>query len=192
MGIFCYCTDRNFKAGAIMCAIATFLQLLTGIPTIYNAPTAGKKKYDFIPRMGPERVGYYPKKAHDANFSWMWTWAFAMCTIFFLLQFALQRAGMIDPPIVREKPGPVQGRGRRREIGHCRGVRRITCAEARGLTRRGAQRLVAPYTFPPSPKSTDYTAHAPQRQGSPIVNSPSPSRDYVYNYMLLDVFLQVS
>ena len=103
--IFCYCTDRNFKAGAIMCAIATFLQLLTGIPTIYNAPTAGKKKYDFIPRMGPERVGYYPKKAHDANFSWMWTVAFAMCTIFFLLQFALQRAGMIDPPIVREKPG---------------------------------------------------------------------------------------
>ena len=103
--IFCYCTDRNFKAGAIMCAIATFLQLATGIPTIYNAPTAGKKKYDFIPRMGPERVGYYPKKAHDANFSWMWTVAFAMCTIFFLLQFALQRAGMIDPPIVREKPG---------------------------------------------------------------------------------------
>ena len=103
--IFCYCTDRSFKAGAIMCAIATFLQLLTGIPTIYNAPTAGKKKYDFIPRMGPERVGYYPKKAHDANFSWMWTVAFAMCTIFFLLQFALQRAGIIDPPIVREKPG---------------------------------------------------------------------------------------
>ena len=23
----------------------------------------------------------------------------------------------------------------------------------------------------------------------PIANSPSPSRDYVYNYMLLDVFL---
>merc|ERR1712072_501757 len=67
--IFCYCTDRNFKAGAIMCAIPTFLQLLTGIPTIYNAPTAGKQKYDFIPRMGPERVGYYPKKAHDANFT---------------------------------------------------------------------------------------------------------------------------
>ena len=103
--VFCYCTDRNFKAGAIMCAIATFLQLLTGIPTIYNAPTAGKKKYDYIPRMGPERVGYYPKRPHDANFSWMWTVAFAMCTIFFLLQFALQRAGMIDPPIVREKPG---------------------------------------------------------------------------------------
>ena len=41
--VFCYCTDRNFKAGAIMCAIATFLQLLTGIPTIYNAPTAGKQ-----------------------------------------------------------------------------------------------------------------------------------------------------
>ena len=103
--IFCYCTDRNFKAGAIMCAIATFLQLATGIPTIYNAPTAGKKKYDYIPRMGPERVGYYPKRPHDANFSWMWTVAFAMCTIFFLFQFALQRAGMIDPPIVREKPG---------------------------------------------------------------------------------------
>jgi hypothetical protein len=103
--VFCYCTDRNFKAGAIMCAIATFLQLLTGIPTIYNAPTAGKKKYDYIPRMGPERVGYYPKRPHDANFSWMWTVAFAMCTIFFLFQFALQRAGMIDPPIVREKPG---------------------------------------------------------------------------------------
>ena len=103
--IFCYCTDRNFKAGAIMCAIATFLQLLTGIPTIYNAPTAGKPKYDMISRMGPERIGYYPKKPHDANFSWMWTVAFAMCTIFFLLQFALQRAGIIDPPIVREKPG---------------------------------------------------------------------------------------
>ena len=55
--------------------------------------------------MGKERMGYYPKKPHDGNFSWMWTVAFAMCTGFFLIQFALQRAGMIDPPIVREKPG---------------------------------------------------------------------------------------
>ena len=103
--IFCYCTDRNFKAGAIMCAVATLLQLLTGIPTLYNATTAPKRRFDDIERMGKERMGYYPKKPHDGNFSWMWTVAFAMCTIFFLLQFALQRAGMIDPPIVREKPG---------------------------------------------------------------------------------------
>ena len=41
----------------------------------------------------------------------------------------------------------------------------------------------------PLPQVDRHTAHAPQRQGSPIVNSPSPSRDYVYNYMLLDVFL---
>merc|ERR1719311_1330681 len=103
--IFCYCTDRNFKAGAIMCAIATLLQLLTGIPTLYNAQTAPKRRFDDIERMGKERMGYYPKKPHDGNFSWMWTVAFAMCTGFFLIQFALQRAGMIDPPIVREKPG---------------------------------------------------------------------------------------
>ena len=103
--IFCYCTDRNFKAGAIMCAIATLLQLLTGIPTLYNAQTAPKRRFDDIERMGKERMGYYPKKPDDGNFSWMWTVAFAMCTGFFLIQFALQRAGMIDPPIVREKPG---------------------------------------------------------------------------------------
>ena len=103
--IFCYCTDRNFKAGAIMCAVATLLQLLTGIPTLYNAETAPKGRFDGIARMGKERMGYYPKKPDDGNFSWMWTVAFAMCTGFFLIQFALQRAGMIDPPIVREKPG---------------------------------------------------------------------------------------
>ena len=103
--IFCYCTDRNFKAGAIMCAIATLLQLLTGIPTLYNAQTAPKRRFDDIERMGKERMGYYPKKPDDGNFSWMWTVAFAMCTGFFLIHFALQRAGMIDPPIVREKPG---------------------------------------------------------------------------------------
>ena len=103
--IFCYCTDRNFKAGAIMCAIATLLQLLTGIPTLYNATTAPKRRFDDIERMGRERMGYYPKKPDDGNFSWMWAVAFAMCTGFFLIQFALQRAGMIDPPIVREKPG---------------------------------------------------------------------------------------
>ena len=67
-------------------------------------------------------------------------------------------------------------------------MRRITCAEARGLTRRGAQRLVAPYTFPPSPKSIDPLHMLPNGK-VPIANSPSPSRDYVYNYMLLDVFL---
>jgi xanthine/uracil/vitamin C permease (AzgA family) len=103
--IFCYCTDRNFKAGAIMCAVATLLQLLTGIPTLYNAETAPKGRFDGIARMGKERMGYYPKKPDDGNFSWMWAVAFAMCTGFFLIQFALQRAGMIDPPIVREKPG---------------------------------------------------------------------------------------
>merc|ERR550537_2074420 len=81
--IFCYCTDRNFKAGAIMCAIATFLQLVTGIPTVFNATTYAN---DGTPKMGPERIGYYPKKNKDTN-------------------FALQRAGIIDPPIVREKPG---------------------------------------------------------------------------------------
>jgi len=100
--IFCYCTDRNFKAGAIMCAIATFLQLVTGIPTVFNATTYAN---DGTPKMGPERIGYYPKKNKDTNFSWMWTVAFAMSTGFFLIHFALQRAGIIDPPIVREKPG---------------------------------------------------------------------------------------
>ena len=64
-----------------------------------------RQRRRLCPKMGPERVGYYPKKNKDTNFSWMWTVAFAMCTIFFLIQFALQRAGIIDPPIVREKPG---------------------------------------------------------------------------------------
>ena len=100
--IFCYCTDRNFRAGAIMCAIATFLQLVTGIPTVFNETTYAN---DGTPKMGPERIGFYPKKNKDTNFSWMWTVAFAMSTVFFLIHFALQRAGMIDPPIVREKPG---------------------------------------------------------------------------------------
>ena len=100
--IFCYCTDRNFKAGAIMCAAATFLQLFTGIPTLFNANTYA---HDGTPKMGPERMGLYRKRNEDTNFSWMWTVAFAMCTGFFLIHFALQRAGMIDPPIVRAKPG---------------------------------------------------------------------------------------
>ena len=100
--IFCYCTDRNFRAGAIMCAIATFLQLVTGIPTVFNETTYAN---DGTPKMGPERIGFYPKKNKDTNFSWMWTVAFAMSTVFFLIHFALQRAGIIDPPIVREKPG---------------------------------------------------------------------------------------
>ena len=100
--IFCYCTDRNFKSGAIMCAAATFLQLLTGIPTLFNANTYA---HDGTPKMGPERMGMYPKTNEDTNFSWMWTVAFAMCTGFFLIHFALQRAGMIDPPIVRARPG---------------------------------------------------------------------------------------
>ena len=163
--IFCYCTDRNFKAGAIMCAIATFLQLLTGIPTIYNAPTAGKKKYDFIPRMGPERVGYYPKKAHDANFSWMWTVAFAMCTIFFLLQFALQRAGIIDPPIVREKPG-VRPRPRSpTRKRHCRRVRKSLAPRSAAYSARARPSLRASFLpSRPTPRHVDrHTAHAPQR-----------------------------
>ena len=90
--IFCYCTDRNFKAGAIMCAAATFLQLFTGIPTLFNANTYA---HDGTPKMGPERMGMYPKDNEDTNFSWMWTVAFAMCTGFFLIHFALQRAGCL-------------------------------------------------------------------------------------------------
>ncbi|KAH8055303.1 purine nucleobase transmembrane transporter [Aureococcus anophagefferens] len=45
--IFCYCIDRDFARGAILCAIATGLQGLTGIPTIYNRSSASGK-------MGPE------------------------------------------------------------------------------------------------------------------------------------------
>ena len=101
--IFCYCTDRNFKAGAVICALATFLQLLTGIPTVFNAKTYAN---DGTPKLGPERLGYYPKKNEDTNFSWAWAVAFAMATGFFLVHFALQRAGYIDPPIVRARPGP--------------------------------------------------------------------------------------
>ena len=68
-------------------------------------------------------------------------------------------------------------------------MRRITCAEARGLTLRGAQRLVAPYPFPPPQVESTDPLHMLPNGKVPIANSPSPSRDYVYNYMLLEVFL---
>lgn len=91
--IFCYCIDRDFARGAILCAIATAVQGLTGIPTIYNRSSASGK-------MGPEMVGLYPKIDDDTNFSWAWTTAFGMATVFMLFHLGLQRAGLIDPPIV--------------------------------------------------------------------------------------------
>jgi xanthine/uracil/vitamin C permease (AzgA family) len=90
--IFCYCIDRDFARGAILCAIATAVQGLTGIPTIYNRSSASGK-------MGPEKVGLYPKIDDDTNFSWAWTTAFGMATVFMLFHLGLQRAGLIDPPI---------------------------------------------------------------------------------------------
>ena len=89
--IFCYCTDRNFRAGAIMCAIATFLQLVTASDDLQRAD--GQASTTLSRAWGRSALGTIPKKAHDANFSWMWTVAFAMCTIFFLLQFALRARG---------------------------------------------------------------------------------------------------
>ncbi|KAH8078202.1 purine nucleobase transmembrane transporter [Aureococcus anophagefferens] len=65
---------------------------LTGIPTIYNRSSASGK-------MGPEMVGLYPKIDDDTNFSWAWTTAFGMATVFMLFHLGLQR-GLIDPPIV--------------------------------------------------------------------------------------------
>jgi xanthine/uracil/vitamin C permease (AzgA family) len=91
--IFCYCIDRDFARGAILCAIATAVQGLTGIPTFYNRSSASGK-------MGPEMVGLYPKIEDDTNFSWAWTTAFGMATVFMLFHLGLQRAGLIDPPII--------------------------------------------------------------------------------------------
>ena len=99
--IFCYCIDRKFKEGAILCAIATVFQGLTAIPTMYNRDSSmyyggggtGTGK------MGPEKAGLYPKISDDTNFSWMWATAFAMGTAFFLVHLAMQKAGLLDPPI---------------------------------------------------------------------------------------------
>ena len=93
--IFCYCIDRDFARGAILCAICTGLQGLTGIPTLYNRSSATGK-------MGPEMAGLYPKIDDDTNFSWAWTTAFAMATVFMLFHLGLQRAGLIDPPIITD------------------------------------------------------------------------------------------
>ena len=90
--IFCYCTDRKFKEGAILCTISMVAQALTGIPTMYNRTSATGK-------MGPEKAGLYPKINADTNFSWMWTTAFAMAAAFFAVHFGAQQAGLIDPPI---------------------------------------------------------------------------------------------
>jgi len=99
--IFCYCIDRKFKEGAILCAITTVFQGLTAIPTMYNRDSSmyyggggtGTGK------MGPEKAGLYPKISDDTNFSWMWATAFAMGTAFFLVHLAMQKAGLLDPPI---------------------------------------------------------------------------------------------
>ena len=58
--IFCYCIDRDFARGAILCAICTGLQGLTGIPTLYNRSSATGK-------MGPEMAGLYPKIDDDTK-----------------------------------------------------------------------------------------------------------------------------
>ena len=93
--IFCYCIDRDFARGAILCAIATAVQGLTGIPTFYNRESASGQ-------MGPEKMGLYPKIDDDTNFSWAWTTAFGMATAFMLFHLGLQRAGLIDPPIIND------------------------------------------------------------------------------------------
>lgn len=98
--IFCYCVDRNFKSAAIMSAIMCVLQGLLSIPCLFNAETSpGKGPQRHPPYMGPEKVGLYPKKPHDTNFSWMWSTTFAMATAFFLIHLGLQKIGYIDPPI---------------------------------------------------------------------------------------------
>ena len=91
--MFCYCTDRKFKEGAILSAITMVVQALTGIPTMYNRESASGK-------MGPEKAGLYPKINDDTNFSWMWTTAFGMATAYFLFHLGLQKIGMIEKPIV--------------------------------------------------------------------------------------------
>ncbi|KAJ1444321.1 hypothetical protein M885DRAFT_553254, partial [Pelagophyceae sp. CCMP2097] len=91
--IFCYCIDRAFLKGFILCAGTAVLQGLTSVPTMYNEETASSK-------MGPEKAGLYPKMNDDMNFSWAWATAFSMGAAFFGFHYALQRAGMIDQPIV--------------------------------------------------------------------------------------------
>mmetsp|Transcript_14929 Transcript_14929/g.59882 ORF Transcript_14929/g.59882 Transcript_14929/m.59882 type:complete len:310 (+) Transcript_14929:907-1836(+) len=106
--IFCYCIDRKFLSAAVMSVIMCILQTLLSIPILFNAETSpGKGPQNHPPYMGPEKVGLYPKKPHDTNFSWMWSVTFAMATGFFLFHLALQKIGYIDPPIdtSEEKPG---------------------------------------------------------------------------------------
>ncbi|KAJ1453956.1 hypothetical protein M885DRAFT_485014 [Pelagophyceae sp. CCMP2097] len=93
--VFCYCIDRAFLKGFILCAGTAVLQGLTSLPTMYNQDTASSK-------MGPEKAGLYPKMNDDMNFSWAWATGFAMCAGFFLFHYGLQRMGMIAPPIVED------------------------------------------------------------------------------------------
>lgn len=98
--IFCYCIDRNFTAGAILSAVMCITQTALSIPCLFNAETSpGKGPDNHPPYMGPEKVGHYPKKPHDTNFSWMWSVTFAMATAFFLIHLGLQKIGYIDPPV---------------------------------------------------------------------------------------------
>ncbi|KAJ8600877.1 hypothetical protein CTAYLR_006992 [Chrysophaeum taylorii] len=98
--IFCYCIDRKFRSAAFLSACMCVLQAALSIPILFNAETApGKGPDSHPPYMGPEKVGAYPKKPHDANFSWMWSVTFAMATVFFLIHYGMQKIGYIDPPI---------------------------------------------------------------------------------------------
>ena len=99
--IFCYCVDRKFLAAAVTSFAMCMLQTALSIPILFNAETSpGKGPKSHPPYMGPEKVGYYPKKPHDTNFSWAWAIAFAMATVFFLFHLLLQKIGFIDPPII--------------------------------------------------------------------------------------------
>jgi len=101
--IFCYCIDRKFVAAAVTSSAMCILQLSLSIPILFNAETApGQGPKSHPPYLGPEKVGHYPKKPHDTNFSWMWSTSFAMATAFFLIHVGLQKIGFIDPPIEDE------------------------------------------------------------------------------------------
>lgn len=121
--IFCYCIDRAFLKGAACCAIAAILQAFTGIPTMFNAGTESG-------RMGPEKAGFYPKKAKDTNFSWAWATAFAMGCGFFLIQFALQRSGVIDPPITEEFVKRLPGKPEKAVVEDDKGFDDVTAGSA--------------------------------------------------------------
>mmetsp|Transcript_11440 Transcript_11440/g.17062 ORF Transcript_11440/g.17062 Transcript_11440/m.17062 type:complete len:576 (+) Transcript_11440:424-2151(+) len=103
--IFCYCIDRKFLSAAVTSAAMCILQSLLSIPVLFNAETSsGKGPKSHPPYMGPEKVGLYPKKPKDTNFSWMWSVAFALATGFFLFHLGLQKIGFIDPPIIDGGP----------------------------------------------------------------------------------------